>query len=386
MQIAIDARYLRASEREVLPSGGIGRYVHHLVTELLALDAKLRLLLVVPAGNRRPIVIGRDAERVREHAISAPPQSLRTLLSFARAIDLRGVDVLHCPANVLPFGLRHPAVTTIHDLMWLDEPALCASSRLKRLVTGSYYRAGITQAAERSAQVLTVSAASQQALLARFPDLAARVTVTPHGLDGFFSPVELSEAEAVSSDIVPAGTPFVLCVGQGSPYKNHRRALLAFAEAFAGEPEVKLVLVRRFTRADRELSELLARPELRGRVLSLPEIAEPALRALYARASVFLFPSLCEGFGMPLLEAMACGCPVLTADFGAMAEVSGDAALGVDTRSIDAIADGLRRLHGSPELRTTLRARGLLRVRSFTWRNTAERTLAVYRRAAGNLD
>jgi glycosyltransferase involved in cell wall biosynthesis len=386
MQIAIDARYLRASEREVLPSGGIGRYVHHLVTELLALDAKLRLLLVVPTGNRRPIVIGPNAKRVSEQATSAPPQSLRTLFDFARAIDLRGVDVLHCPANVLPFGLQRPAVTTIHDLMWLDEPALCASSRLKRLVTGSYYRAGITHAAERSTQVLTVSAASQQALLARFPKLASRVTVTPHGLDGFFSPVQLSEAEAASSDIVPAGTSFVLCVGQGSPYKNHRRALLAFAQAFAGQPEVKLVLVRRFTRADRELSALLARPDLRGRVVSLPEIAEPALRALYARASVFLFPSLCEGFGMPLLEAMACGCPVLTADFGAMAEVSGDAALGVDTRSIDAIADGLRRLHGDPELRTTLRARGLLRARAFTWQSTAERTLSVYRRAAGSLD
>jgi len=381
MHVAIDARYVGTSEHEVVPSGGIGRYVHQLVLWLLELDPELRLTLVVPAENRRAVVTGAHAGRVRELRSSAPPQSLRTLFCLARTHDFSGVDVLHCPANVLPLRTEIPAVTTIHDLMWLDDPELCASSALKRLVTGNYYRAGITHAARASAEVLTVSVTSARALLARFPELRDHLTVTHHGLEPGFA-LDPAVAEAETAHIIPPAVPFVLCVGQGSPYKNHGRAVAAFAEAFASEPAVRLVLVRRFTRRDPEIGPLLAQPNLRGRVSVLPQISERELRALHARARIFLFPSLCEGFGMPPLEAMASGVPVLTANFGAMAEVCGDAALGVDTRSVAAIAGGLRALHEDDALRGRLVALGRERAASFSWRACAERTLAVYRRAA----
>jgi glycosyltransferase involved in cell wall biosynthesis len=378
LKVCIDARYVRTTEHEVQPSGGIGRYVYQLLTAMLELDRELRLLLVVPAENGRPIVCGEHAHRVEEYRFAPPPQSLRTLLAFPReALD---ADLFHFPANVLPLEPPAPAVTTVHDLMWLDQPRLCASSAIKRLVTGSYYRLGIEQAARRSAHVLTVSEASRDALVHRYPDLARRVTVTHHGLEPFFREIAGSEAEALTSHLVPAGTPFVLSVGQGSPYKNHPRALRAFARAFAGQPSMKFVLVRRFSRRDAAMRRLLASEELRHRVVSLPEVGEEELRALYARATVFLFPSIFEGFGLPPLEAMACGTPVLTANFGAMAEICGDAALGVNTYSVAEIADGLSRITRDAALRAELTERGKARAATFSWRTCAERTLDAYRR------
>jgi glycosyltransferase involved in cell wall biosynthesis len=265
--------------------------------------------------------------------------------------------------------------------MWLDDPKLCAASRIKRLVTGSYYRLGIEQAARGSAHVLTVSEASRAALVRRYPHLSDKITVTYHGLEPFFQAVPPSEAEKLTAHLVPAGTPFVLSVGQGSPYKNHPRALRAFARAFAEDASMKFVLVRRFSRRDDEMRRLLASEALRDRVISLPEVGEAELRALYSRAEIFLFPSIFEGFGLPPLEAMACGTPVLTANFGAMAEICGDAALGVNTYSVAEIADGLTRLARDESLRAELVAKGKARAATFSWRACAERTLDAYRRA-----
>jgi glycosyltransferase involved in cell wall biosynthesis len=379
LKVCIDARYVRTTETEVQPSGGIGRYVYQLLTAMLELDRELRLQLVVPAQNGRPIVRGEHASRVEEYRFSPPPHSLRTLLAFPR--EELDADLFHFPANVLPLEPPRPAVTTVHDLMWLDEPRLCASSAIKRLVTGSYYRLGIEQAARGSAHVLTVSETSREALVRRFPELANRITVTHHGLEPYFHRIEQAEAESLTAHLVPRGTPFVLSVGQGSPYKNHPRALRAFAQAFAKHPAMKFVLVRRFSRRDEAMRRLLASDELKDRVIGLPEVAEAELRALYARASIFLFPSIFEGFGLPPLEAMACGTPVLTARFGAMAEICDDAALGVNTHSVSEIAEGLTRLERDPALRAELIAKGKARAASFSWRTCAERTLTAYRRA-----
>jgi glycosyltransferase involved in cell wall biosynthesis len=382
VKVAIDARYIHTTEREVLPAGGIGRYVRHVIDELLELDESLQLRLVVPATNGRPIVLGRHAARVEERRFAPAAQSVGTFLTFSYLVDLQGVDVLHCPANVLPLGTTRPAVTTIHDLMWLEQPELCQASWLTRPFAGMYFRAGIRTAARCSREIATVSEHSKNVLLARFPALAGRVTVVPHGLDPGIARLEPAAAERLTSDLVPGGTPFVLCVGQGAPYKNHALAITAFADAFAREPDMRLVMVRRASHSDNDILQAIRAANLGQRLVLLPNVREEQLLALYSRARIFCFPSLCEGFGMPLLEAMACGAPVLTANFGAMAEVCGGAGLGVDTRSVTAVSEGLRRLHGDESLRTALTSAGHRRTKDFSWRQAAERTLAVYARAA----
>ena len=127
MKVCIDARYVRTTSAGVQPSGGIGRYVYQLLTSLLEVDPKLELLLIVPSENEGPVVRGEHAHRVEERRFSASPQSLRTLVRFPRSLE---ADLFHFPANVLPLAAPKPAVTTVHDLMWLDDPKLCASSAI----------------------------------------------------------------------------------------------------------------------------------------------------------------------------------------------------------------------------------------------------------------
>jgi alpha-1,3-rhamnosyl/mannosyltransferase len=383
MRVAIDARYIRTTGSEIHPEGGIGRYTYELIRNLIELDPGLELTLIAPAQNRRPILHGSAAARVREIRYGAPPHTLRTLLALPRQIRLGDIDLFHSPFNVLPIGLPHRAVTTIHDMMWIDDPKLAANFWPKRLVTGAYYRFAMTNAIRRSAHILTVSEASKRAICRRFPDKRDNVTVTYHGVGEEFVRMPTEAAERITQKFVPPGTPFVLCVGQGSPYKNHARAIEAFVQAFADRPQVKLVLVRRFTRFDPTLRRYLAEKEMRDRLIVLPKIDEAELRALYSRALVLLFPSLCEGFGMPPLEAMACETPVVVSDREALAEICGEAALKVDPLSVRAIAAALRRITADGELRAELVARGRAHSRAFQWRHCAKATLDVYRKVAG---
>jgi glycosyltransferase involved in cell wall biosynthesis len=378
MRVMLDARYLDTRPGNTYGAGGIAKYVRSLLDRLLALEPDLRLRLLVPPGRPRRVV---EDGRVEEVVVDIPPQSLRTLWWLARRVPWDGIDLFHAPANVLPRGVPCPAVTTVHDVMWVAEPALCSNFLPKRVATGLYYRLGIGEALRGSARILTVSEASRDAIAALAPERRDAIRVTRHGADPFFHAVPQEEAERRTATLVPPGAPFVLMVGQASPYKNHRRAVEAFLAAFGADDPFRLVLVRRFTRVDFEMSALLARPEARRRVVVVPQVDRETLRDLYARAAIFLFPSLCEGFGLPLLEAMACGCPIVTSGRGATAEVTGDAALHVDPTRTEAIAEGLRRLGGDEELRRRLRERGLRRVAEFSWDAAARGTLETYREA-----
>lgn len=381
MHITLDARYLDNSPGSTYAGGGIALYVSKLIEHMLALSPDLRLRLVVRPGQ--PICPGEP--RVEEVTFDAPAQSVQTLVNLARRVPTHDTDLFHAPANVLPFGLRCPAITTIHDLMWVLSPQLCAAFPPKRWATGAYYKAGISQALRRSARILTVSEASAAAIRAHAPDRAADVRVTHNALDPFFYPLPSAEALALTAEIIPEHTPFVLVVGQGAPYKNHVRALRAFLEAFDGpsHKDWRLLLVRRFSRIDGEMTRLLARPEVARRVIVRPQVSRDVLRALYSRADVFLFPSLCEGFGLPLLEAMASGAPVLTSTHAAPVEVTADAALHADPTDTADIARALRSLADNPELRADLRTRGFSRAQTFSWRDTAQKTLAAYQETLG---
>ena len=173
-----------------------------------------------------------------------------------------------------------------------------------------------------------------------------------------------------------------MVVGQGSPYKNHAGALAGFIEAFRDDPQMYIVLVRRFERGgDSELEELMQDPSLNSRLINLSYVSGEELRALYNAAFCFLFPSIYEGFGLPALEAMACGTPVVTSDSGAPAEVCGDGAVKVDPRDVSSIARALRALADDEEHWREVAAAGKKRAAEFTWRRSAEQVLSVYDRA-----
>ena len=380
MKVALDARYIRTTETEVYPSGGVGRYTYHLIKHFVKLDPELELILIVPSGNRRPIVDDMNGSRVKEIRFNAPAHSTRTLYWLTRSIDLEGVDIFHSPFNILPRGLPCRSIATILDVMWLSRPDYCTPSFLLRVAGGTFYRFGMKHALHHATSLLTISHASREAITAYDTEAGQNTHVTHLGLDPYFKPISPEEAERDTAELIAPGTPFILSVGQGSPYKNHGRAVEAVLQAFSDRTEYQCVLVRRFSRwGDWEMKRILKRPDGQKQVIILPHVTDAQLRGLYNRARVFLYPSLYEGFGLPVLEAMACGTPVITSNVSSLPEVSGDAALHVDPLSTTEIAEALIKLDEDESLRTEIAQRGLLRAQSFTWEACARQTLEVYR-------
>lgn len=370
----IDARYLGAE-----PSG-IGRYTEHLIEQLLALDTGLRLKLITDPGRPRPF----DDPRVTSQTYAAAPNSLRTRFILPRVLAksgaFRGVDLFHSPFNILPQNLPVPSVFTLHDIMWLLDKNYCTDSAWRKIVTGTFYQKLIPRSAAQADHILTVSQTSRDAIEDYFPSMRGRVDVTYNGIDAFFHPVKPEDGWPLLTKWLAPKSKFVLVVGQGTPYKNHAGALAGFIEAFRHDPDVYFVLVRRLKRGPASrLHKLMADPDVASRIITLEHINVDELRALYSMAHAFLFPSLYEGFGLPALEAMACGTPVVTSNRGAPNEVAGPGAITVDPESPAEIGRALRLLFDDPPAWQSHRTRALNHAARFTWQACGRATLDVYR-------
>ncbi|MBI1404415.1 MAG: glycosyltransferase [Porphyrobacter sp.] len=367
--MALDCRYLGPR-----PSG-IGACVAALVRHLPALAPGWHFTFLRNPLCKEPLS---EADNVRDIAVRSPANGPVTLLHLPLAANLRGIDLFHAPANILPGGLAMPAITTVHDVMWLTHPRWC-NPRPWGLVERRFYGHGIRRALARSAMIATVSEASRAEILRIVPAAADRMVVTRSGVSEDFRPAARNAA-ALARLGIRDGRRYVLVVGQGAPYKNHEGALRAFALAFAGEADIDLVLVRRRGDTGPALQKLAGTLGIAGRVHFLPAVERAELVQLYSQATALLHPSFLEGFGNPLAEAMACGCPVVTSNVSAMPEVTAGAALLADPQDPGAIAAALKRVADDPVLAAELRDKGLKRAAELDWRAFAEANLALYAR------
>jgi glycosyltransferase involved in cell wall biosynthesis len=372
VKIAFDARYLN------LRTSGVGTYCDSVLRALGELEPSLEFLLIT---REKGLVANLPELRASELVFRPKPRSLRTAYELSLRLRRERFDVFHGPFNLLPSGLRRPSVVTVHDLMQIENPANIAKSRFVQNTAGLFWRTRLRHAVEHATRVVTVSEATRDTLFEYFPKVTEeRVVAAPLGVNPYFfeSPTP-EQLELVTQRIGPG--PFVLNVGNESPHKNHARAIQAFVEAFKDRPELRFVIVRRMVRHDRELLELLERPDVASRVVLLDYTELPMLRALYKLARVFFFPSWVEGFGIPVLEAMAMGTVVVTSNRSALREVAGDAAVTMSPFSVTEMASALRRAEADESLRHDLVDRGLRRARQFTWKQCAETTLKVYEAA-----
>ncbi|MDI1447451.1 glycosyltransferase family 1 protein [Polyangium sp. 6x1] len=370
MHVAVDTRYI--CER---PSG-IGAYVRALVDRLPALAPQDHFTFW-----RHTSVEGRlsAAPNVDEHRAIGTPNEPFSLL-FPRLFGPTDADVFHAPHNILGRGIRSAVVTTIHDIMWLDTPHFAEGSAFRRAFRVPFFRAGLHASLRRSTRILTVSRASADAILHYDPSTKGRVVVTHNAADPWFVPPnDRDAARARAARVLGTDAPYFLLVGQNAPYKGHALALEAFAAAATrGE---RLVLVQRLS-AGRGLDALAQRLGIKDRLLVRPTLPQGDLVALLHGALALLQPSFAEGFGMPALEAMAAGCPVITSDIAPLVEVTGDAGLHFPSGSAEGLAAAMRRVASDPVLRAELAARGPERAKSFSWDTTAQTTLDVYHEAA----
>jgi len=271
----------------------------------------------------------------------------------SRAIERARADVFHAPHYVVPFT-RRPTVVTIHDLIHLHQP-------LRNRMAPVYARLMLKRAVRKSERVLTVTAAVKQQIHRELDCPVGKITVTPNGVSDAFRAEQPNRSPA----------HYYLFVGNDKPHKNVDRVVDAFAIVRESLTDASLVLTgapfRRFA--------------AREGVITPGFVTTSELASLYRNAIGLVQPSLEEGFGLPVLEAMSSGTAVITSHDPALVEISDGAALNVDATSVREIATAMQRLAADDELRMSLARAGMMRAHRFTWRECARETRRVYREA-----
>jgi glycosyltransferase involved in cell wall biosynthesis len=377
MHIAINAHLL--AHTHTFRRAGVSNYVEALLTGLGAIDRHNRYTVYTTRG------LGASALQLPPN-FAVRPSILPTINprvrvpweQFIAPILLRaaGVDVYHGVLNVMPLLTNVPSVVTIHDLSPFFFP------QTFRRVNRTYTRWAVRVAARRASMLLAVSEFTRSEIVRWLDVPPERVVVTHDAADARFAPPAANELAVFRRR---HGLPerFILFLGTLEPRKNLPRLIEAYAQIAAEVDAPLLIGGARGWLYD----EILARAEelqLGRRLQFIGYIPQEEQHLWYAAATVFAFPSLYEGFGMPPLEAMACGTPVVASNTSSLPEVVGDAGIMVSPYDTDGLAAALQRVLGDAELRAELRGRGLQRARQFTWDETARRTLDVYARAAVN--
>jgi glycosyltransferase involved in cell wall biosynthesis len=305
------------------------------------------------------------------------PVSRSSALRLVR--DLPGLarryraDILHV-TYAGPITAPCPVVVTVHDVSFRRNP--CWFSFRDRLVLN----VGVEHTLRIAKAVLTISEHSKAEICRYYRIPANNVQVTHLAHDPMFTAVH---SDRDRSSIPAAWDPYVLTVGNLQPRKNLVRLIESFSRFVAPRFPHKLVIAGKSVLGGAEIRKALRDTKQADRFLLPGYIAQDSLPALYRKADLFVFPSLYEGFGLPLIEAMACGTPVLTSNAASLPEVAGDAAIMFNPCDTAAIGNALGRVLGDGQLRRELRARGLARSACFSWQRTAAETLAVYRAIAG---
>ena len=365
----------------VRQAAGIGRLTRQLVGHLLRLDRRnsYHLFVAGPLKGSDLPWSGEPPANARIHATRIPERALTILwhrlrLNWPVERFTGPCDLFHSTDFVLPPVARARALLTVHDLSFLRHPE-CAHPRLR-----AYLSSVVPRSLKRAHHVLADSEATKRDLIDLLGVERDKITVLYAGIEERFSPQADPAAEAQMRRALQLEGPYILSLGTIEPRKNYARLARAYRELLAlhGNDAPPLVIAGGkgwlYEGVFRSVEEL----KLGDRVRFLGFVEDQHLPALYRGATLFVFPSLYEGFGFPPLEAMACGCPVVCSNRPSLPEVVGDAARLVDPCDESHICQGMRIALFDSQERERLVERGLARAARFSWPAAAERLLAIY--------
>lgn len=385
-------------------AAGIGHYTYYLVKNILREDREDEFILFMDkrAGEklRRDLV----GDHPRVHMRNCPFQAFKRYLPFVYShmvisamFERAKLDLLHAPANILPMFYRKRAVVTVHDLAVYDHPEWFPTPYPQALAFAE--RVVVPYSVERAVRVIAVSKRTKRDLIRVFRLPAGRIDVVYEGADlgENLSPNPVRDAAVIKKHKLRPGK-YVLFLGTLEPRKNVPGAIRGFV-AFAGgdyrrHEEIDLIIAGRrgwkgeatievIAQANAELAAAAtaAGCEPRERIRHIGYVTHDEKRRIMVKAAVFVFPSFYEGFGLPVIEAMSLGTPVITSARGALGEVAGDAAIIIEPDDVAGMAAAMKRIIEDSSVAEALRSAGCERAKKFSWRRTAKETIKVYRKA-----
>ena len=373
MRVTIDARVIQ----DHFP--GIARYTFNLARALADISPEDEFVLLYDPhalNARHNLAELQRCPNVRLLPGSAPLFSLSEQWRIPRQLASLAPSVIHAPYYLRPYAMPAPVVFVAYDLIPLRYPAYY--SFRERLV----FQAAMRLSLQTAQVIISTSRSTANDLQQLYKVHPERLVVVPGAADSGFVPQSTAVVAALRSRRhLP--DRYVLYLGSNKPHKNLIRLVESWKQVPDQTPEVKLVVAGHWDPRYVEAKERAKALNLDEKVLFAGPIADADLPALYSGAEVFVFPSLYEGFGLPVLEAMACGAPVVCSDTSSLPEVAGDAALMVDPSDVHALSAAITRVLADESLRWEMREKGLARAADFSWKRTAQEMLAVYRRLAG---
>jgi glycosyltransferase involved in cell wall biosynthesis len=362
--VAIDARWL---------VGGIGTYTENLLHGLGDRANGMEFQAITRLA---------DAGRVRKFCsrvtvVDVPIYTVMEQLLIPRAA--RDCDLLHVPHFNIPLLRRRPLVVSIMDVIHLRSPEYRDS-----LKSRLYARPMLAAAASRADHIFTVSNYSKAQIVEVLGTPASKISVIHCGVDARFHQNGGAQESQSAAEILGIRSPYLLYVGNLKPHKNLVTLLRAFASLkSANKIPHSLLIAGDDPRWKRSVVEECARLGVRESTVFAPYIATELLPKIYVGADLLVMPSRAEGFGLPVLEAMACGTPVLSSNAASLPEVAGDAALYFDPASHEELASQILHIVESSELRESLRNLGLQRAKKFTWQESVRRHMEIYNQFLG---
>jgi len=365
-RIGFDARKIR--------DFGIGSYVRHLLEAVARREESRAYRFRVYARRADRDLLSGLPDHFEVVPEESPGYSLSELTLFAWRLLRDRLDLFHATHYVLPPLFRIRAVVTIHDIIHVLYPQFLPSR-----AAHFYARAMIRRALERADRIITVSYNSKRDLIDYFGVPAGRIEVIYNGVSPLFHPGVPAEEQRRVAEKFGIPSPYLFFLGGEKPHKNLQNVLKAFGEARRRRslPHA-LVLGGPMPKNRARMEALIDALDLKAAVMETGIVQEEDLPGLYAGADAFLYPTLYEGFGLPVIEAMACATPVLTSSTSALQEIAGGFAYLVDPMDVNAIAGGIVLLTTDQRVREDFRELGKKRALDFSWDKAAEKTLEVY--------
>jgi len=379
MRIGIDARFLTHPQ-----PGGFKTYTENLISALARVDSENEYFLYTDRAYG-DLISSLNNPNIHGRVVSGELPFIgvpwREQVKLVQYVKKDGIDLFHSPCMTAPMNLSCPLVTTVHDMIWASPKNFTSrnSWSLKRRFIDWYNYFIPKYSIRHAAAVITVSQASKKSIIEALGMNPELVTVTYEAAGSVFQRINDTDRLEAVRNKYKLSSNYILALGSADSRKNIKSLITAYGQLPAGLKEKYLLaIIWTHPFLSDELSKQVVDLGLGNCVRFLRQVSNEDLVLLYNIASLFVFPSCYEGFGLPLLEAMACGVPVVAANNSSIPEVVGDAGLLVDAQDPKGLAEAIYRVLTDQELKLHLRERGLKRAAQFSWDQCGRETMAVY--------